>query len=77
MKLVCDCGWSGESSDLLSAPDPFEVGGTITACPNCKDICSLVVACDEPGCYQHASCGTPTENGYRNTCHDHRPVTNV
>jgi hypothetical protein len=27
--------------------------------------------CDEPGCYKHVCCGFPTENGYRNTCHDH------
>lgn len=27
--------------------------------------------CDEPGCFDHASCGFPTENGYRRTCYDH------
>lgn len=27
--------------------------------------------CDEPGCFDDASCGFPTENGYRRTCFDH------
>ena len=27
--------------------------------------------CDEPGCFDHAGCGFPTENGYRRTCYDH------
>lgn len=31
--------------------------------------------CDEPGCYDAVSCGTPTSNGYRNTCSKHKPVT--
>ena len=29
--------------------------------------------CDEPDCYSEISCGTPTENGYRNTCGKHHP----
>jgi len=29
--------------------------------------------CDEPDCYSEISCGTPTENGYRNTCGTHMP----
>jgi hypothetical protein len=31
--------------------------------------------CDEPGCLEFVSCGTPTEDGYRSTCHKHIPVT--
>lgn len=27
--------------------------------------------CDEPGCFAHASCGWPSENGYRRTCYQH------
>ena len=28
--------------------------------------------CDEPGCYDHASCGWPGDDGvYRRTCYDH------
>jgi hypothetical protein len=29
--------------------------------------------CDEPGCYDPVSCGTPTPDGYRNTCYEHKP----
>lgn len=27
--------------------------------------------CDEPGCFDSASCGWPSEQGYRRTCHKH------
>lgn len=27
--------------------------------------------CDEPGCFDNASCGFPTETGYRRTCYNH------
>lgn len=27
--------------------------------------------CDEPGCFDNAGCGFPTENGYRHTCYNH------
>lgn len=30
--------------------------------------------CDEPGCRKQSSSGTPTLDGYRRTCFDHRPV---
>lgn len=33
-----------------------------------KEVLSL---CDEPGCFNHISCGWPSENGYRMTCGDH------
>lgn len=29
--------------------------------------------CDEPGCKEPISCGTPTPTGYRRTCSDHYP----
>lgn len=32
---------------------------------------SVLNMCDEPGCFDHAGCGFPTENGYRRTCYDH------
>lgn len=27
--------------------------------------------CDEPNCFESASCGSPTDSGYRWTCHEH------
>ena len=32
---------------------------------------SLVGICDEDGCYRSASCGWPSEDGYRHTCFEH------
>lgn len=32
---------------------------------------SAVNFCDEPGCFKDASCGFPTDTGYRHTCYDH------
>lgn len=29
--------------------------------------------CDEPGCINQATCGSPTDNGYRHTCGKHAP----
>ncbi len=29
--------------------------------------------CDEPDCYDSVCCGTPTPDGYRNTCYEHKP----
>lgn len=34
----------------------------------------LSVACDEPDCREQVTCGTPTPDGYRSTCFDHRPI---
>lgn len=32
--------------------------------------------CDEDGCYSEASCGWPSENGYRHTCFEHMKKEN-
>ena len=55
---------------MLSAPDPFNEGDMLYACPDCRDQ-SLVLACDEPNCNQQATCGFPILNGYRQTCSNH------
>lgn len=37
-----------------------------------KELKSALLICDEPWCYNYASCGFPTsDGGYRRTCHDH------
>lgn len=76
MRVLCEnrhCRWVGEQSELLTAPSPFDAGETLTACPKCKDVCSLALVCDEPGCNLPVTCGTPTPTGYRSTCHWHMP----
>ena len=64
---VCD------DADVLRAPDPFTPDWEITACPQCRTVGSLVVACDVNGCPSQGSCGTPTPEGFRWTCHNHIP----
>jgi hypothetical protein len=74
MKLICEeCGWLGQDSEMLKAPSPFDPEHTIVGCPRCREVETLVVACDEPGCSAKVTCGTPTPDGYRNTCGKHAP----
>ena len=73
-KWVCDeCDWRGQSEHLLRAQNPFAVNDDIVGCPHCKEVNSMTMACDELDCWQQATCGTPTEGGYRQTCYRHKP----
>lgn len=75
-KVVCQefrCQWNGKGEEILCAPNPFVAGDTLYACPVCKAVGSIVVACDEPDCWGAATCGTPTKSGYRRTCWKHVP----
>ena len=75
-KRRCSCGWTGESDEFYDAPHPFLESDTVVACPNCLSVigeCDMVVCCDEPDCWREVTCGTPTPDGYRNTCTRHRP----
>ena len=44
-------------------------------CPHCVVIhewpCPTIPRCDEPGCEQEATCGWPSDVGYRRTCGGH------
>ena len=71
--ICCSCGHRMNSDDALEAPNPFDQNDVIYGCPNCKGIDSFEAVCDEPGCWKTVGCGTPTNNGYRNTCSQHRP----
>lgn len=76
-KVMCDetrCDWHGTDDKILRATSPFDAEETLYACPKCKTVNSVVVACDEPGCWKEATCGTPTDNDYRRTCGKHRPT---
>jgi hypothetical protein len=73
-KAMCpDCEWRGTSDLLLRAPNPFDSGDIAIGCPSCKALIMPTVACDEPKCWKEASCGTPTPEGYRQTCGAHTP----
>lgn len=41
------------------------------------DMKDLVGLCDEPDCYRSASCGWPSDRGYRHTCYDHMEKKDV
>jgi len=65
------CSAICEEPALLTAPSPFDAADTLYACPACKSVEGFNEICDEPGCRKHASCGFPTDGGYRRTCFDH------
>ena len=67
------CDWKGDDSEMLRAPHPFDLADEVVGCPNCKDIGTLAEVCDEPGCWEVSTMGTPTGEGYRRTCFNHRP----
>lgn len=73
-KMVCqECDWQGRSSNRLVAPNPFDNTVIIFGCPSCKEVECFCMACDEEGCWEPVTCGTPTSSGYRQTCSRHRP----
>jgi len=36
-----------------------------------KRLKTFALICDEPGCFNHVSCGWPSDDGYRHTCGQH------
>ena len=75
-RFVCrECGWRGNDEDALSASNPFDPGDIITGCPKCKNVNTMRTTCDELGCWEEDTCGTPTLGGYRRTCGKHQPIT--
>ena len=69
----CGCSWKGTRGDVRLAPNPFNPEDTITGCPDCDCINTIVEACDVSGCWESITCGTPTMNGFLHTCSKHRP----
>lgn len=68
-----DCGWLGSCLDVLTAENPFDVvsGESIEGCPKCFSINKMIHLCDEDECKEEATCGWPSSQGYRRTCHKH------
>jgi hypothetical protein len=76
-KWMCgECSWRGVEEELLRATNPFsdDETDTIIGCPGCREPNTMRMACDENGCWEEGSCGTPTPSGYRHTCFNHRPM---
>lgn len=73
-KIVCkECGWKGTTEEVLEGKHPFLDGYKVYGCPQCKEVEPFRCACDKEGCWNEDTCGTPTRNGYRRTCHVHVP----
>ncbi len=73
-KRICpECYAKVHADHILTAPNPWLDGDTIHGCPECKSPVQFREVCDEPGCWNEASCGTPTPNGYRRICGQHTP----
>ena len=66
-----DCGWKGQSAEMLEAKHPFRSHETVVGCPDCGAMDEFENLCDEPGCSKEAGCGFPTPDGYRRTCYEH------
>lgn len=72
------CGECGELVDPLYAQNPFDPDGTISGCPVCLSVESIVGACWK--CDRIATGGYNSDHfeqtGYRyvHSCHEHRPI---
>lgn len=72
VSMVCDCGWTGDSTQLAEARDPFHEGQIVKACPACKQLNGTAqTACDRDGCFGLVVAGVPTPEGYKFLCHVH------
>ncbi len=72
-----DCNHITPSHAILRTTNPFDASDTISGCPNCRQVESFELICDEPGCDSLARCGWPTKNGYRQTCFRHAKSTPI
>lgn len=82
-KRTCDyrCGWHGHAEELIAArlviiATGEEIDHVHLLCPRCLESGDIVTACDEPDCWEEATQGTPTPDGYRTTCYRHAPGRN-
>lgn len=64
------CDWAGNENETLVA-NPFDPRYDLVGCPECFEVNTMELVCDEPGCIEIKSCGFPTPDGYRMTCGKH------
>jgi hypothetical protein len=72
-KVLCsECGWHGYVGDVdrVKGPGSDDIW---LVCRECRMPEHLLRVCDEPGCWDKATCGTPSPDGYRSTCGRHKP----
>ena len=70
-----DCGWRGQETDICMVADPAEPNPNRAikwhVCPKCRQANQFTNMCDEPSCREKATCGWPSDQGYRRTCEKH------
>lgn len=78
-KLICrECNHRLLRNERLVAIHPFDPETMCCGCPECRSIDCFAMVCDEPGCKEEATCGTPCkEHRYRHTCGRHMPKGKV
>ncbi len=75
-RWICrECSGVCVDGEYLTAPNPFDHGDTLTACPHCKEPNTLEGACQSKGCDKSCSSGSPNVGGFRYVwaCWDHSP----
>jgi len=75
-RVFCrECDWHGDLEEVDHVYDPKPRPGIAAdcwqVCPQCRTPEHIGVVCDESGCEQEATCGTPTPSGYRQVCGFH------
>ncbi len=65
-----ECEWTGRADEIEMFPDPKMEGNYWEICPQCREAESCEQLCEK--CSSPATCGTPTPDGYRRTCYEHR-----
>lgn len=74
-KYICkDCATHHLAGEELYAENPFCKTEQIMGCKQCGGVNTMERVCDKEGCWEEASCGTPTGSDYLFTCHNHIPV---
>jgi len=68
-----ECATETPRDDLIKFPDPEMAENYWTICPFCREAEQFERMCDAFNCDQTSSCGTPTPDGYRITCYEHKP----
>ena len=75
-RLCHECRAAFTADRVLLGQHPFFDNGTVSGCPHCFAVDSIHYACDEPGCWEEATCGWPAKDWaatktYRHTCGRH------
>lgn len=76
-EYICsECGSITSEDRILTAPHPFRESFSVSGCPDCQEIETLGLCCEESKCKKKATCGTPTNDAYRNLCGEHYRLIN-